>query len=108
MFTQKEIEDLATQMALEVYPKEADEDLGQMQFIRNTFVRNATECIKKLQNNFAIISKDFIKRQRLIVEHDKKLMLEKPKPIGEQVALAGIYQAKLEVMDKIFGEDFFE
>lgn len=106
MFTKKEIEDLATQMALEVYPKEPDEDLGQMQFIRNTFIRNATDCIQKLQSNFAIVGKEFVKRQRLTIEHDKKIMMDKPD--GARMALAGLYQAELELMDKIFGKDFFE
>lgn len=33
-------------------------------------------------------------------------MLEKP--IGEKIALAGVYQAKLELMDKLFGSDTFD
>lgn len=104
MFTQKEIEDLATKMALEVYPKEPGEDLGQMQFLRDTFIRNATECIKKLQSDFAIISKEFVKRQRLTIEYDKKTMMEKPD--GARMALAGVYQSNIELIDKIFGKDF--
>ena len=101
MFTYKEIEDLTTKMALEVYPKEPGEDLGQMQFLRDTFIRNATACIKKLQSDFAIISKEFVKRQRLIIEYDRKTMMEKPD--GARIALAGVYQSNLELIDKLFG-----
>lgn len=72
MFTEKEIEDLATKMAMEVYPQDPNEDLGQMGFLRDTFVRNAKECINILQSNFAIVSKDFVKRERLVIQHDKK------------------------------------
>lgn len=103
MFTEKEIEDLATKMAMEVYPQEPDEDLGQMGFLRDTFVRNAKECIRILQSNFAIISKDFVNRQRQIILHDKKMMMEN-NPDGTRMALAGLYQAELELMDKLFGK----
>ncbi len=106
MFTEKEIEDLVTKMATEVYPQEPNEDLGQMGFLRDTFVRNAKECINILQSNFAIISKDFINRQRLIIQHDKKMMTDN-NPDGARMVLAGLYQAELELMDKLFGNDFF-
>lgn len=104
MFTEKEIEDLATKMAMEVYPQDTNEDLGQMRFLRDTFMRNAKECINILQSNFAIVSKDFINRQRQIIQHDKKMMTDN-NPDGARMALAGLYQAELELMDKLFGND---
>ncbi|MBD5382009.1 hypothetical protein [Clavibacter sp.] len=69
-------------------------------------IRNVEKALKVLVNDYEIIGKDFIKRQRLIIEFDKKQMLEKP--IGEKIALAGVYQAKLELMDKLFGSLFEE
>lgn len=56
--------------------------------------------LNRIAKDFYVVSKDFINRQRLIIEFDKKTMLEKP--IGEKMALAGVYQAKLELMDKLF------
>ena len=33
------------------------------------------------------------------------MMLEKTNPIGEQIALAGVYQAKLELIDKLIDKE---
>ena len=69
------------------------------------YIRAIAQCFTEwLSKNFYIVSREFIKRQRLIVEHDKKMMLEKQNPIGEQIALAGVYQAKLELIDTFFGK----
>ena len=70
-----------------------------------SIINGFTEWLSK---DNCIVSREFIKRQRLIVEHHKKMMLEMPNPIGEQIALAGVYQAKLELMDNLFGSSLFE
>ena len=46
----------------------------------------AIEIIQQLSRDYCIVSREFVKRLRLIIELDKKQMLEKP--IGEKIALA--------------------
>lgn len=58
-----------------------------------------------LTKTHCIVCRDFVKQQRKIIEFDKKLMLEKT--TGERMVLAGVNQAKLELIDKIFGESTF-
>lgn len=103
--TPEEITKLAEEYVEEIYPHEEFEDIGQMDFLRNTAKKNVASFIRWLLRTHCIVGKEFVKRQRLVIEHDKKLMLEKP--IGEKIALAGVYQAKLELMDKLFGSDTF-
>ncbi len=64
--------------------------------------------LSDIAKTHCIVSRKSVKTQWLIIEHDKKQMLEKSNPIGEQVALAGVYQAKLELIDKLFGESTFD
>lgn len=92
--TPEEIRKLAEEYVAKVYGGDTD------------FIDEAENVISWLLRTHCIVGKEFVKRQRLVIKYDKKLMLEKP--IGEKIALAGVYQAKLELMDKLFGTDTFD
>ena len=95
---QQEIKKMAREYALNHSSKYISADL--IEDIINGFT-------KQMSNYYYFIGKSFIREQRLIIEFDKKQMLERPNPIGEQFALAGVYQAKLELINKLFGTDLF-
>lgn len=60
MPTHEEIKKIAREYALKVYPKEPMEDIGQMQFLRDTFVKNATEVISLLSEDYCLVPKTAI------------------------------------------------
>ena len=93
----KEIEKLAR--------KYADES-GNVRVVVESRYDIMREALQWLLRDHCIVSKDFVKKQRLVIEFDKKQMLEKP--TGERMALAGVYQAKLELIEKLFGTDLFK
>lgn len=97
------------QLAREYAEQNPPADIKDEVLKRNLIGLNA-EIFEKfliwLTKTHCIVSREFVKRERLVIEFDKKQMLEKP--IGEKIALAGVYQAKLELMDKLFGESTFE
>ncbi len=64
------------------------------------------DFLRWLTKTHCIVSRDFIKQQRKVIEFDKKLMLENP--TGERMVLAGVNQAKLELINKLFSESTFE
>lgn len=84
-------------------------DIPESNCLKNEVINSTEDYIiqflQYLCKDYCIVSREFIKRQRLIIEFDKKQMLEKP--ISEKIALAGVYQAKLELMDKLFGKSLF-
>ncbi len=107
--TPEEITKLAEEYAVEItkgMAKTLDEPSCLLNETKSATEEYITDFMRWLLRTHCIVGKEFVKRQRLVIEHDKKLMLEKP--IGEKIALAGVYQAKLELMDKLFGSDTFD
>ena len=107
--TPEEITKLAVEYAEEVtkdMAKTLDESSCLLNETKRATKEYITDFMQWLFRTHCIVGKEFVKRQRLVIEYDKKLMLEKP--IGEKIALAGVYQAKLELMDNLFAPDTFD
>lgn len=66
--------------------------------VKKAFADMYVPFLRWLSKTHCIVSREFVKRERLVIEFDKKQMLEKP--IGEKIALAGVYQAKLELYNR--------